>query len=550
MKSLSFSFITFTLLSINMVTTASRIKHTFIPRTRSSLFIKSGTISSSAFHPSSLEKVTEVFESTTSDSDESIDIKTLDKYELDDNEYEAHLSPLDKSIKLFVKITSSIYGFALACIILVVWIIIGAIYKAPDNWQIVMQDGQSIQSYIWDTLLMRQQLDDNNSFLVLYGRLKSRSTTHKRILENIHKDGFVLDVDEKYKDIENMTKLKSEDYFSKFSTAAGHVLGSLPAVIIYWAGVFVWVGCGALYYPSGNEPPFTGDHTGSNPKYSRFTDSWQMYINTSVAVVIMVTSILLGNVRLRSDRFVCAQIEQINVLDCKLESLGRNLTNDIIENELVEVPPCERRGFKKVISFYADIIGNGVGMLFSIAVFAAWIGIGHVMEWNSNWWLIIGTYTGLMGYIDGFVLREVYQSITEYEEKKFAELVADSQALLDISGINYQLKKPVLNQTLGYKISHFNNMVCSNQWSVIASIITVIALICIASGLKWSVTGQLICNTPTMIIEGFCLMILIQAHGWADYKRRFVVKQLAISRELLLKYYQSHEHDLEMASKC
>lgn len=126
-----------------------------------------------SFIPLSLKKTTEVFETTLSDSDENIDIENLDNYELEDNEYDAHISPLDKSIILFLKITSSIYGFALACIILAVWIIIGIVYKAPDNWQIVMQDGKSIQSYIWDTLLMRQQLEDNNIFLVLYGRLKS-----------------------------------------------------------------------------------------------------------------------------------------------------------------------------------------------------------------------------------------------------------------------------------------------------------------------------------------------------------------------------------------
>lgn len=44
------------------------------------------------------------------------------------------------------------------------------------------------------------------------------------------------------------------------------------------------------------------------------------------------------------------------------------------------------------------------------------------------------------------------------------------------------------------------------------------------------------CNWPVNMqysdndYRRFCLMILIQAHGWADYKRRFVVKQLAISR--------------------
>lgn len=61
-----------------------------------------------------------------------------------------------------------------------------------------------------------------------------------------------------------------------------------------------------------------------------------------------------------------------------------------------------------MIDWYADIIGTGIGVLIGVAVFATWIGIGSPMKWDDNWWLIIGTYTGLIGFLDGFVLREVY----------------------------------------------------------------------------------------------------------------------------------------------
>lgn len=158
-------------------------------------------------------------------------------------------------------------------------------------------------------------------------------------------------------------------------------------------------------------------------------------------------------------------------------------------------------------------------MIISIGVFIVWLSIGSSMKWNSNWWLIIGTYTGLVGFIDGFVLREVYFSITKYEEAKFATLLQDSQELLDIAGIPVELEIPKIKDNKINRISTYINDICSNKWSVIVSVGIVILLIIIASAMKWSETGQLLANTPTMIIEGFFLLILIQAHNWADERR-------------------------------
>lgn len=50
-----------------------------------------------------------------------------------------------------------------------------------DTWQIVVQDGQSIQTYIWNTFTMRQQL--KNCFF--YGKLKIRFLTHWQLLRKL-----------------------------------------------------------------------------------------------------------------------------------------------------------------------------------------------------------------------------------------------------------------------------------------------------------------------------------------------------------------------------
>ncbi|KAK9760463.1 low-affinity Fe(2+) transport protein [Basidiobolus ranarum] len=60
------------------------------------------------------------------------------------------------------------------------------------------------------------------------------------------------------------------------------------------------------------------------------------------------------------------------------------------------------------INHYADNVGSGVSAFISTCVFIAWIGVGNLMKWNSNWWPIISTYTDLIGYADGF---EMFTSV-------------------------------------------------------------------------------------------------------------------------------------------
>lgn len=64
----------------------------------------------------------------------------------------------------------------------------------------------------------------------------------------------------------------------------------------------------------------------------------------------------------------------------------------------------------------------------------------------------------------------------------------------------------------------------------------VLQLIAIASSMKWSTTGQLLCNTPTMIIEGFILLVLIQAHNHSNEERGVEFNGI-LKRRLLLNSY-------------
>lgn len=455
------------------------------------------------------------------------------------------LPVIDRFIQLCVQVTGSFYTFVFVWMIIILWVVLGIVYNAPNNWQIVMQDGQSIQTYIWNTFLMRQQLDDSQKFLAVYGELRSRLGVLKKLVCQLK--------EERDKGIKNETateeisqqvdeeKAPSLSWFEHLSNFMTKVLGTVPSIVVFWIGIFIWIGCGALYSPTGNSPPFTGKYTGSNPKYGKFTNQWQMYINTAIALELLITSVFLENLRLRNNNTLQDDFAKFVKLDTSLELKFRQATGYTGENQCVIVRPMERKGFQKIISFYAGAIGNGLGLAVSCCVFAAWIGIGGVLNWNDNWWLIIGTYTGLMGFIDSIVLREVYYSLTEYEDSMFETVIQGSQELLDIVGYNYEVKCQDTEvatgiSNLGLSLSRKVNYYCSTKYTVMAAVTTVVGLVIMGCAMKWSEMAQLIANTPTMIIEGFFLLILIQAHDFANAKKAKMVRRLTKSRELLSRF--------------
>jgi low-affinity ferrous iron transport protein len=453
--------------------------------------------------------------------------------ELEEDEYYI-TSPLDTFIGHAVQIAGSIYVLCLAFALLIGWIIWGCLTGASDTWQIVMQDGQSIQTYIWNTFLMRQQLDNNEKMLLLYGKLKSRSITHKKLLkqfiENRESNNFdlksLLNREEEFKNRSEI-EFKSKSIYDRISYKFSTIVGSLPMVVIYWLGIFTWIGCGAIRINEG---------TKDVPDMKAFSNTWQMYINTATAIQLLITTIFLENVRNRESNFIMKQTRTFNELDSDLEFLLRDINKYYLENDLVVVERVKRDKIQKCISLYAHVIGNGLGLVISICVFAAWLSIGNLMLWSANWWLVIGSYTGLVGFIDGFALREIFFSITKYEETKFLDLLNDSQELLDIAGIPITLHQSKVKQNLSTKISLIINKVCSSKWSVVSAFIIVLSLVIMACVLLWSETAQLICNTPTMIIEGFFLLILIQAHNWASEERSIILTQLTKSRVLVHNY--------------
>lgn len=459
----------------------------------------------------------------------------------------------DRALDKLVYIAGSQFVFFFMWIIIIVWAVVGIVYRAPNNWQVVMQDGQSIQSYVWDTLLMRQQLISAHEQTVICGVLRSRIANYKKLLqkklsekkieETVKKDDARM-VDTQLSDLDITPDLPVEVWYDKLSSFASFIIGSLPSMIIFWLGIIIWIVCGVIPTSSGNTPPYTGETTGSNPRLQKFSSTWQLYINSATAVVLLVCTIFLQNIRARHDKYISKFVVDIFDADSQIESKVRIACDDKnTVNPVVTIPAKKRSFFEKIIDFYADIIGTGAGVAIAIIAIGAWIAVGHLLNWSDNWWLIIGTYTGLIGFLDGFVIRQVYYRIVNHEEENYEIVAEEELELFELLGIEcpeeYNGRAPALKKrSIDYRISVWINFICSSQWSVLCSIVVIVGLICAACGLHWTTTGQLLCNTPTMIIEAFFMIVLIQAHNWADYQRRVEFTALLARRRILLLHLE------------
>lgn len=464
----------------------------------------------------------------------------------------------DRGMDWLVIFAGSQFIFFLMWIILAIWCIIGIVYKAPSVWQVVMQDGQSIQCYIWDTLLMRQQLISTHEQLSVCGDVRSRIATWKRLFsdrqlqdssckKDLKNDCVSIHFEEMGDSSTEKSiadgKLPSETWYDKVCSFTSTILGSLYTIIIFWIGIFVWIGTGALWIDAGNNPPYTGEKTGNNPRLARFGNNWQLYINSATAVVLLVCSVFLQNIRARHDKYIGKFVRDILDMNIQIETEARRKSRDFDTPNPVIVAEARERGWgQKVIDFYADIVGTGIGIFIAIVVFSVWIGVGHLLDWNDDWWLIIGTYTGLVGYLDSFVIREAYRRITKHEEDTYRIVAEEDLELFTMVGITCPPRYTGLDipesKSIDYKVSAWINRVCSSSLGVLFAVCSIIALIIASSAMHWSTMGQLIANTPTMIIEAFFLIILIQAHNWADQKRRIEISSLYVRRCILLEHLQ------------
>lgn len=406
---------------------------------------------------------------------------------------------LDRWLDRVVEASGSQPVFFIMIAGLLVWAFLGIPYGQSDNWAAVISDVQAIISYFFDSLLMRQQLNGYERQIRISASLRSRVQSQKRMLRQILASGRYKKPS--FEEIENShsdkfdLNLPQENWINRASNNTAAVLGHFGTICVYWICIFIWLGFG---------------------QYCNWSDRWQLYINSGTSALMILIFTFLANIRERHDEYIEKCMNSIFEVDSSVELKLRILSGDTEPNATVVVPAPPLGTFQRIIFYYADVVGTLVGIALLFVVLIIWAGIGPVMQWNNNWWLFIGTYAGLIGLIDGFVLRNVQQRLHQYERLALEEAKLEDIGLSDEIAVPAPEKTKVNHSSINYRLSNKMGIICAHEITVILGILLVIGLVIGASAMKWTLTGQLICNIPPSIIESFFMMILITGHNLSE----------------------------------
>ncbi|WEW60276.1 hypothetical protein PRK78_005761 [Emydomyces testavorans] len=413
---------------------------------------------------------------------------------------------LDRWLDVVVRASGSEFVFFSILAGLLTWALLGIKYGTSDNWQVLISDVQAIVSYVFDSFLVRQQLNTYEEEMAVAAALQSRILSHSRMLKKVHLetgDGknapLVTLVEPQRSTLEFQRELPAENWFGRFVTRFARALGHLVTICLFWAGVFVWIGIGPLY---------------------GWSDKWELYMNSASSALMVFTFAFLANIRERHSAYSNRCLDAIFKVDSALESRLRSLTGDTLSNPLVVIPAPKVNRVQRVIFYYADFVGTLVGIVLLLTVIIAWVAVGPLLQFSSNWWLLIGTYAGLVGMNDGFVLRNMQARLRSYVDVEFAKVDAEDEQLFAISRVPMPEKERLPVQSLTHRISDAMNAICAHELTVVAGFVTILGLIAGASAMRWSFTGQLLCNVPPSLIESFFMIILITGHNAEEGRKR------------------------------
>lgn len=426
-----------------------------------------------------------------------------------------------KGFPIFDRLTAfagSTTLFLLVMAILVGWIIAGIILKGPTDWQVAMNDGSSIQVYITNTLLIHQQFLNYEHSLGLLANMRSRSLSIGQMLKALEQRRALEPSFPSSESTKPDQDLPSESNYYRFCNKILASIGSPFFIIIYWSGIFVWLGFG----PS-----------------LQWSNFWQLVINTATAVELTFTTVFLQHIRRRQMEYNDEYMKVIISADERiLEKLGL-LSGTLPSHVAVVIPKPPMNKAERFVDYYAAVLGGVPGMTAFVVVTTLWLAVGKLMNWSSNWWLIIGTYTGLISFIDEFVLRNIQIRDNDYICAQFEEIDDVDNGNLRTLQVSPPQPPTERRPSLFHRIIEVFIFTFSRWEAVIASFFATVAMLAVATGMMWNETGQLICNTPTMIIEGFLMVILI--HGQRRYynMRQGLLSRALLKRQILLNRLES-----------
>ncbi|KAM0246585.1 hypothetical protein ACHAQJ_010168 [Trichoderma viride] len=426
---------------------------------------------------------------------------------------------LDRWLDKIVKASGSQPVFFFMIAGLLIWAFFGIRFGHSDNWAAIISDVQAIISYFFDSLLMRQQLNGYEKQVRISASLRSRIHSQKRMLRQVlasnrYKRPSFQEI-ESFHPAKFSLNLPSENWISRISNHIAVFLGHFGTVCIYWICIFIWLGFG---------------------HYCDWSDRWQLYINSGTSALMILIFTFLANIRERHDEYVEKCMNSIFEVDSDIELKLRILSGDTQPNPTVVVPAPLFGTLQRIIFYYADVVGTFVGISLLVIVLIIWACIGPVMHWDNNWWLFIGTYAGLIGLIDGFVLRNVQQRLHQYERLALEEAKLEDTGLSDEIALLAPEKTKINYSSINYRLSDKMGIICAHEITVILGIMLVIGLVIGASAMKWTLTGQLICNIPPSIIESFFMMILITSHNLSEASWRADLHHMYLWRLRLFVY--------------
>lgn len=426
---------------------------------------------------------------------------------------------LDRWLDKIVQFSGSQFIFFTIIIALLTWAFLGIPFGQSNDWQVGISDAQAIINMVFDAFLMRQQLNSHTDLMVVAACLRSRISSNKRMLRRLIDSGKYEKVQPSHfhelQQTEFASKLPVENWLGKISTAVSSFLGHIATVFAFWVCIFIWIGFG---------------------QYCGWSTTWQLYINSATSALMVFILAFLANIREQHSNYSTKCLERIYEVDAALELRLRTVTGDKIENEPVTIAAPTRGIIQRGIDYYADLVGTLLGIAILFFVMIGWALLGPVMSFDSNWWLLIGTYAGLVGLNDGFVLRNVQNILGGYENDEFLQVTYDDMDMLAVIGVEQLQEEQAADNSISCRISIKTGDFCSHETTVILGAVLILGLITGASAMGWSVTGQLLCNVPPSIIESFFMMILITGHNIKDAKRRVDLHNVYLRRLKLVSY--------------
>lgn len=452
---------------------------------------------------------------------------------------------LDRWLDCVVAFAGSSIAFVAIMSAVLCWCLMGIKYGHNENWQVVISDAQALLCYVYDSFLVRQELNDYTRNMIAIAQLQSRSQSHLRMLvaykamrprifDSADKSAIVMpDAVHGSLNGGNLEDdMPGKSRLGRVITAAAMLLGHVVTLALFWLAIIVWISIGPL---------------------RNFDNEWQLYMNSASSALMVVSFALLANIGQRQAVQTRDKFDVLFKSDATLELYLRSLTHDVEPNVEVILEAPQFGKAQRAIFYYADFVGTLVGICILITVICIWVAIGPALDYSSNWWLLIGTYAGLVGMFDGFVLRNMQARLRLYGLHELEAVHIHDRVICDTIGIPYspaigatdfhQSGHSVLSRT-SLRISLLIDRITSHELAVGASLATVIGLLIGSTAMHWTLTGQLLSNVPPSIIESWLMLTLIMGHNMREQGKALELQTLHDRRHKLLSHLMMLETEV------